>query len=69
VILAKSDGRTLGELVIRQLGVDECCDVTACQLRVSCLATRAVALSPGGQHRQFREKRADRTVGRQARHK
>ena len=61
----------MGEMVIRQLDVYECCDVTVsalAQYALSCLAIRAVALSPSRQRRQFREKRAERSVGHQAQH-
>jgi hypothetical protein len=70
VIIAKSDGRT-GASGRRTGDPATWCwwRYSACQLRVSCLATRAVARSPSGQHRQLRGKRSDRSDGRQGGHK
>jgi hypothetical protein len=74
VILAQSGGRpgaSFRRNGDRQLGVYECCDVTVsanAQDGVFCVVIRAVALSPSRQRRQFREKRAELSVGRQARH-
>jgi hypothetical protein len=60
----------VGEMVIRLLGGYECYDVavSAKAQYVYCLAIRAIVVSPSRQRRQFSEKRAERSVGRQARH-